>query len=418
MVFHLLNTGLKTPCVLLIGLCLFGVSVQSLEAEIVDVYILGGQSNMQGVGRSQFLTPQQIFQPEIQLYHSSGVVSSAGANTLTTLRPAGWGGVSGGFGPEIGFGEQLAALQPNASIAIIKHAAGGTSLANDWNPGANASDTGNFGPQFNAFVNTVNAGLAAITAAGDFPIIRGMLWHQGEEDSKFSSMANAYEANISHLVDRVREQWNVVDMPFVLANVLPDPVGVGPGDIALRFPFRNTVRQSQSNVDRNSGVVSAKEGVTVVSTDEFQLHGEVIDGFRDTDFVHLNYSGQLSLGHQYAEAISEYYPENILGDLTGDDQIQADDWVQFRSVLHTAITATTRSEAEDQGDFNFDLQVNQYDFLVFKEAFITANSEAAFSELVTSVPEPSSVVLVCFVLVCVVLASHFVQGANGINSSS
>ncbi|MGI9429220.1 MAG: sialate O-acetylesterase, partial [Bythopirellula sp.] len=381
------------------GYVVIGFAANAVFAEIVDVYLLGGQSNMQGVGRPSFLTPGQASQPDILLYHSTGVASSAGANTLTTLRPAGWSGVAGGFGSEIAFGERLAQLRPNSKIAIIKHAVGGTSLASDWNPGGNPTDTGSFGPQFNTFVNTVDAGLAAIAETGDLPIVRGMLWHQGEEDSKFSTMSNSYEANITHLLDRVREQWNVPDMPFVLGNVLPDPIGTGPGDIAVRFPFRDTVRQAQANVDQGSGAAGAVDGVALVSTDGFQLHGDTTDGFRDNDFVHLDHSGLLDLGHDYAEAIDALSTDNVLGDLTGDDLVLQEDWLAFRTVLNTSITAATRNAAEDQGDFNFDLMVDRSDFVVFKHAYIEANGAAVFAALGTSIPEPSTDSLLCLMAI-------------------
>jgi pectin methylesterase-like acyl-CoA thioesterase len=76
--------------------------------------------------------------------------------TLTTLQPDGKN--AGEFGPEVTFGRTIADASPATQYTLIKYAAGGTALYNDWAPG-----TGN---EYAAFRNTVTAGLAALQAAG------------------------------------------------------------------------------------------------------------------------------------------------------------------------------------------------------------------------------------------------------------
>jgi len=68
----------------------------SLDRGPIQVYLLGGQSNMQGVARKSKLPAELLEIPEIILYHSTGVSSGQPANTWITLRPAGWNGTAGG----------------------------------------------------------------------------------------------------------------------------------------------------------------------------------------------------------------------------------------------------------------------------------------------------------------------------------
>jgi hypothetical protein len=240
------------------------------------------------------------------LYHSSNIGTAANANKWTYLQPAGAPAVTGGFGPEISFGKQLSTLEPDRYIAIIKHADGGTDLALDWKP------TAPYGPELNTFRSTVNSALSKITAVGHTYSIRGMFWQQGEADAAWGpgklhptagNMSGNYAANLSDLVANIRTTFNVPDMPFIYGTVLPDEVGATPNDIPSRYPFRNAVRQAQMDADQSSGKASSIPSAYVVSTDTFKLHGDVVDGFRDDDFVHFGEQGVLDLGRAYADAI-------------------------------------------------------------------------------------------------------------------
>jgi hypothetical protein len=284
----------------------------SLNNGPIHVFLLGGQSNMQGVGQKAKLVPLGLDTiPEVMLYHSTGVTSTGGANHLITVRGAGFD--SNTFGPEIGFADAMRDLCRGDSICLIKHAAGGTSLQAMWKPGASNADTGNFGPEYQTFVNTVNGGLAALRAAGYQPVIDGMLWQQGEQDSKEglntagdgnATSADDYGANLQHFVARVREQFAADiapgDLRFVLGQVLPyAPAG---GEVQSANPGRNKVRQAQLDADENSGAPLSLANTATVPTDStnFPVHQQEVDGYRDTDEVHLNGTAQLLLGRSMA----------------------------------------------------------------------------------------------------------------------
>jgi arylsulfatase A-like enzyme len=278
----------------------------------IHVYLLGGQSNMQGVARSSKLPSGLLSIPEIRLYAAGTSVSSGIANQWVTLQPPGSNGTE--FGPEIGIGDRLRVLRPGIPTALIKFADGGTSLELGWKPGANASDTANWGPQFSGFVNTVNNALAALVAEGWQPVIHGMCWQQGEQDAKdglnvaeSTTSADDYGTNLTHFVSRVREQFAAYAAPggirFVPGQVLPyAPPG---GDVQARFPGRNLVRQAILDADDRSGAPLSIPNTQSISTDSdgYPTHEQEVDGYRDTDEVHLNATAQLKLGRAMANAL-------------------------------------------------------------------------------------------------------------------
>ncbi len=281
----------------------------------IDVYLLGGQSNMQGMARVSKLPPELKTIPEILFYATGEGVPAAISGKLVGLQP----GNGSNFGPEIGIGERFRDLCPGHPIALIKHAIGGSSLEIDWRPGANAADTANFGPYYSQFVNTVNNGLAALEAQGWTPLIHAMCWQQGEQDAKdglnapeSTTSAEDYGANLGHFTNRVREQFaghaSAAGIRFVVGQVLPyAPPG---GDVVARFPGRDLVRQAILDADEHSGAplsIPDTEAIPTNATD-FPSHAQEIDGYRDADEVHQNATAQLALGRAMAYAMLRLKP--------------------------------------------------------------------------------------------------------------
>jgi hypothetical protein len=292
------------------------VTATPAPAEI-DVYLLGGQSNMQGTALTAALTPAQRAVPGILLYTAGSGVNGAIANQLVPLQPAN----GNTFGLEIGIGERLRSLRPGRPMAFIKYAVSGTSLEIGWKPGANNADTANQGPDFKAFVTTVNNGLAALEAAGWTPVIRGMCWQQGEQDAKdgldvaeSDTSADDYGANLAAFVGRVRQQFAGHAGPsgirFVPGQVLPyAPPG---GDVDTRFPGRALVRQAILNADEDSGSPLSIANTEAVPTNEVDhpSHEQEIDGYRDDDEVHQNATALLAIGRSMAYALLDLGPQS------------------------------------------------------------------------------------------------------------
>lgn len=294
------------------------VTATQAPAEI-DVYLLGGQSNMQGTALTTALTPAQLAVPGVLLYTAGSGVNGAIANQLVPLQPAN----GSTFGLEIGIGERLRGLRPGRPMALIKYAASGTSLEIGWKPGANNTDTANWGPQYSAFVTTVNSGIAALQAAGWTPVIRGMCWQQGEQDAKdgldaaeSETSADDYGANLSAFIGRVRQQFAAHAGPggirFVPGQVLPyAPPG---GDVDTRFPGRGLVRQAILDVDEDSGSPLSVANTEAVPTNEVDhpSHEQEVDGYRDDDEVHQNAPALIAIGRSMAYALLDLGPQSYI----------------------------------------------------------------------------------------------------------
>lgn len=229
------------------------------------VYLLGGQSNMYGVAPTADLTPP-LSKPQSDVrYWSNGWVD---------LRP---GLVNPSFfGPEVSFGRAMADAKPDDAIYLIKYAAGGTNLAQQWAPPN--------GPQYTNFKNTVDTALMNLGQSGIDYRIAGMLWMQGESDALNSEFAAAYETNLTNFIGRVRSDVRVPDLPFVMGRVLTYFDTTPPGGAA-------TVRVAQQ------AVAEQGEDAYWFSTDDL--------GVGAPDPGHYTAQGQIDMGNRFASTLQE-----------------------------------------------------------------------------------------------------------------
>ena len=255
------------------------------HADVVRVYLQGGQSNADGRAAVSGLptSPTNLQQPQADVaffFHTQGSAHALDS-TLTTLRP----GMSetSAFGPEITFGRGMADAyggDPTTSVAIIKYANGGTNLHTQWKAGGDATTTGD-GSEYVVFQNTVTAGLAAISSAnpGDTILLAGMIWHQGESDAGSTATASAYQANLTNFIADVRSTYGA-GLPFVI------------GEIADNGGTYTTIRAAQA------AVASADALTGFVDVDTFAMQ----------DSLHFSPAGQMDLGSGFAtetEAVPE-----------------------------------------------------------------------------------------------------------------
>ncbi|GAB5405205.1 MAG: sulfatase-like hydrolase/transferase [Aureliella sp.] len=190
-------------------------------AEEYDVYLLAGQSNMDGRGRISELSEEQKGAIEDAIiFYRSVPRSSDGWQPLQpgfSVPPKYKGDFpSPTFGPEIGFVRSIQKSKPGRNVAIIKGSKGGTSLRADWKPGTKG-DVASQGPRYRDFVETIRMATDQLRRRGDQFTIRGMLWHQGESDSRSSS--ETYGRRLNELIVRIREDVGVSELPIVVGEV-------------------------------------------------------------------------------------------------------------------------------------------------------------------------------------------------------
>ncbi len=268
--------------------------------QTIDVYLIGGQSNATGQGYMKNLPEGFKIDTRVLLYNSGRPHLNSGAepNTWVPLRQASES--PDRFGPELGFGNRISELYPDRPLALIKHAHSGTSLSRDWNPGSDARDTAHFGPQFAVFVATVEGGLKGLRDLGYTPVIRGMIWHQGENDAGGNQATDNYGGNLAHFIARVREQFHVPAMPFIYADILTS-------DKVTNYRGRTAIRQTLRDIDQNSGSVLAVKGAYEVRTDDlgYRAQDAGMTPSLANDWVHIGTRGQLEMGKRMADAIKD-----------------------------------------------------------------------------------------------------------------
>ncbi|WP_345685612.1 sialate O-acetylesterase [Novipirellula caenicola] len=192
-----------------------------LRAADYDVYLLAGQSNMDGRGQASELTAEQR-QPRDHaiIYYRNPPKSSNGWQPLGpgfSIAPKYKGDVpSPTFGPELGFAHEMLKTQPSRRLALIKGSKGGTNLRSDWNPGI-SGDPETQGPRYRDFVETIQMATKELNQRGDSFTIRGLLWHQGESDSKLTT--EAYQERFLQFVHRLRQDIEVPELPVVVGEV-------------------------------------------------------------------------------------------------------------------------------------------------------------------------------------------------------
>ncbi len=209
------------PIYLVLFVALFVSMSQLVRAEDYDVYLLAGQSNMDGRGKMSELTAQQR-QPfdKAIIFYRNLPKSSDGWQPLApgfSIAPGYKGEVpSSTFGPELGFATEMLKSKPEQKLALIKGSKGGSSLRRDWNPGVQGEPKTQ-GQRYRDFVETIQLATQALKERGDRYTIRGLLWHQGESDSNLSS--DDYEERLLQFVSRIRQDTAVPDLRVVVGEV-------------------------------------------------------------------------------------------------------------------------------------------------------------------------------------------------------
>ncbi len=236
----------------------------------VQVYLLGGQSNMDGYAYATGLPPSlQVSQDDALIYWSgrplwTGLIPSSYATTYYGAEY---------FGPEVTFGRSIADARPDATVALIKHAVGGTDLAQCWYPGTSDTDPA-MGACYAGWLSTVRDALEGLE---EEHTIAGMIWMQGEADALVASWAEDYADNLRAFIDRVRQDVGTEDLPFAMGVI--DCIGC---------PYRQTVQEAQRAVAAESPLVFS------VETEDLPQNG---------DNIHFDGSGMRTLGERLADAL-------------------------------------------------------------------------------------------------------------------
>ena len=254
----------------------------------IKVFLLAGQSNMEGRADGNKLTPQdrerlRKAQDRVQL-----------AFNYEPIRPLDAVRASEEiaeiykrdliFGPELFFGITMSEAWPQERILLVKVTAGATSLHGSWNPDWREDKAAAMGEEgapklysaLTAYVKQVLSGYG-----NDEYEICAMLWVQGETDAGNETAARAYGDNLKNLIESIRHHVGRETLPFLLFQVGHGEVVEGMKRTAREVPNVTLIPQSLDPIS--------------------------LDFYQKMENGHYEYEGMKKLGHRFAELFLSQY---------------------------------------------------------------------------------------------------------------
>lgn len=217
-----------------------------------DIVILAGQSNMSGRGTPFSGTTDRV-NSRVDQWKTHGTLGIQPATEPLDMHDT-----PSGIGPGLQFARWYAArrLSPNRRVLLVPAAHGGTRITVDahWRRGV----AGNL--YANMITQTTAALAAANAIAGTSNRIVGMLWCQGESDGDASVTGPAYLADFDAILNGVRTDLGIADLPLVVMTMMPQYLSTGTR-AAINAVHRETplriagtdVAVGQSGVGLNDG---------------------------------------------------------------------------------------------------------------------------------------------------------------------
>ncbi|MEC9093471.1 MAG: sialate O-acetylesterase [Planctomycetota bacterium] len=268
-------------------LCFFLLSVRtgvsaeqplSLEDKTFSVFLLAGQSNMEGQGvvdldhpkyynsgkgilknvmknpkmaaryrhiidrSGNFLTRDDVF---VRFVTRSG--TKAGKLTI------GFTGYEGKhhIGPEFQLGHVIGD-QIEEPVLLVKTAWGGKSLFQDFRPPSAHGITGEY---YSKMIQEIRDALSSYPEEfpelrNRQPVIRGFVWFQGWNDMFNAEALKEYESNLVLLIQDIREEFKSPQLPVVIGEL-----GNGGKDASQNM---KSIRRAQKNAALNHGLKNVR----------------------------------------------------------------------------------------------------------------------------------------------------------------
>lgn len=266
------------------------VTRQGKTKSKVRVFVLAGQSNMEGFGIIE--DPENdpgslidVIQNDVDgdwseigevgnwnSLEGASLYFAINGDTIRTNVTVGQGNNPNLIGAELMFAHKLDEYYDDP-VLIIKTAWGGANLAVDFRPPSAGGETGEFYNLMIQIVQDVTHNLATEfpdIGVSDFEI-SGFVWFQGWNDGASDSFLDEYESNLSHLVNDVRNDLGTSDLPVIIAN--SGQGGFEPSSDLWVRNMQNIVSVAQENVGCNDSIYGGKVGF--VETKQYYLDSSV-----------------------------------------------------------------------------------------------------------------------------------------------
>jgi len=266
---------------------------QSVAVTEWHVFLAAGQSNMSGRAIVSAANGGKYMQTRIaQFGYTRRVLETATV-------PLDMHDTSSGLSPASVFARAYLKGQPeHVGVLIVPAAHGGTGFTTStttqtWTPGITTN------PLYDlpgAAVAQVNAALAAVAASGAAGALKGILWHQGEDNSTMSTAT--YATNLDALIAYFRTQFGNLTLPFMVGQMTPEGIAATTGRINV-----DTAHQQTPARVRYTGFAPSRSG-----------------GTNPGDTTHMSQDGVDYLGRNYVDAY-EQAKRNVTGTVVWDESI-------------------------------------------------------------------------------------------------
>ncbi|MDO5971325.1 sialate O-acetylesterase [Flavivirga aquimarina] len=251
----------KQWLIFLVLVCVTSTGISQIEiSRPVKIFLLGGQSNMDGCGLSEELPLEYQTHPEniITWDNKKEKWVVLGTDSFAERRKY-------KFGPEIAFTHLLSKKNPNHTIAVVKTSGGGTKLWKHWLPEQ---------PMYSRLLKNLDRAVKNLKEKGIAYEICGMLWMQGESDAETIEWASAYEKNLKLLFADVRKQTKKEDLPIVMGRISKSLLKKTPWN----FDFTEVVQEAQDKVakaDKNVFIINTNKLKTLKDNTHFNSEAQI-----------------------------------------------------------------------------------------------------------------------------------------------
>jgi len=167
--------------------------------ESFHLFLLAGQSNMAGRG---------IVEPLDREIHARVLALSKEGKWEPAVDPIHFDKGSAGVGLGKSFGIAVAEGNEEITIGLIPAACGGSPIST-WKPGGYHDQTKSH-PYDDAIARTRRAMRDGV--------LKGILWHQGESDSR-PELAEKYKQESKDLIERFRKDLDAPSVPFIIGQL-------------------------------------------------------------------------------------------------------------------------------------------------------------------------------------------------------
>ena len=254
--------------------CILQLFTLTLNAQEIDLFIMAGQSNMQGwrSDAAQYPIDRRSEDSNIPFYFEAIDYSSSNQQ-WQYLGPQLGHFRQGHFGPEVTFARALS--RTNLLPAIFKYSSGSSSIKNQWKaPGQKG--------QYDDMVIHLKRAIQQLQEDGFTVNPRAFIWIQGESDANTEQLSNEYYWHLKKMLTHLRN------------NVLRKP----------NLPVILSVDEQHPRVQLRPQIVDAQ---IQLSTEDNSITFVSMRGLEKSDVTHLTARGTIEQGRRLYSAYNRQF---------------------------------------------------------------------------------------------------------------